>query len=94
MFNVKKVKKGKYSFSGMLTIHQIEDFKKALEQFLKEKNLTLILKEVTEIDTAAMQLLVSFKNTYEKKNNRLSIQTNEFVQEAFNILGLRGLTGN
>lgn len=83
-----------YNFSGPLTIHQIEDLKNVLEQFLKEKNITLILEEVTEIDTAAIQLLVSFKKTYEKTNDRLSVRANESVQEALNILGLRTLTGS
>ncbi len=92
MFSVNKVKNGTYSLSGPLTIHQIEDLKKVLEQFLKEKNLVLILGEVTEIDTAAIQLLASFKKTYEKTNDRLSVQTNEFVQDALNILGFRTLT--
>ena len=91
MFNVNKVKDGVYSFSGPLTIHHIEDLKKTLEQFLKEQDLTLILEDVTDIDTAAIQLLVSFKKTYEKSKNKLSIQTNAFVREAFNILGLRTL---
>jgi len=92
MFSVNKIKNGLYSFSGPLTIHQIEDLKNVLEQFLKEKNITLILEEVTEIDTAAIQLLVSFKKTYEKTNDRLSVRANESVQEALNILGLQALT--
>ena len=92
MFSVNKINDGVYSFSGPLTIHHIEDLKKTLEQFLKEKSLMLSLEEVTDIDTAAIQLLVSFKQTYEKINNQLSIQANAFVQEAFNILGLTTLT--
>lgn len=93
MFTVNKTKNGTYSFSGPLLVHHIDDLKKVLEQFLKEKNLVLILEEVTEIDTAAIQLLASFKKTYEKTNNRLSIQANKLIREAFNTLGLRALTG-
>lgn len=90
MLNITDDEKGRVGFSGELNIHNLEKLRDKLNRYLKEgKDLVFDFKRVTIIDTAAIQLLISFKKSYDRANKRLTIGLNPTVQKTLKTMGVQ-----
>lgn len=92
MLTITEDGKGTVSFSGELNIHSLERLRDKLNRYLKEgKDLIFDFKGVTIMDTAAIQLLISFKKSYDRANKRLTIELNPTVQKTLETMGARSV---
>jgi anti-anti-sigma factor len=90
-FSVSQNKQGVHQIKGELSIHDIDEFKAFLESSLKggeEKEIAISLAEVEFIDTATLQLLISFKRWLEPE---VKLQISDVSPEVADILSLCGL---
>ncbi|UCG79983.1 MAG: STAS domain-containing protein [Desulfobacterales bacterium] len=90
-FKVTRNKEGTYELQGEISIHDIDAFKGFLEGSVKtgeEQEIAISLSEVGFIDTAALQLLISFKRWLEPE---VKLRISALSAEAEEILSLCGL---
>ena len=90
-FSVSQDKKGTYHFQGELSIHDLDELKDFLEKSLKggkKEEVAISLSKVEFIDTAALQLLISFKRWLEPD---VKLRISDISAEVEDILSLCGL---
>jgi stage II sporulation protein AA (anti-sigma F factor antagonist) len=90
-FSVTQDKHGTYHLQGELTIHELDELRNFMEKSLQDnpdREIVLSFAEVGFIDTAALQLLISFKRSLEP-NSKLRIS--DLSAEVEDILSLSGL---
>jgi len=81
---------GEAVVSGALLISSIEDFYKELAKLFNDGNCSVLdLRGVTEIDTAALQVLIAFKKSLIEINRNVDLIAGSSIRE---VLGLSGLT--
>lgn len=81
---------GVYHLKGQMSIYQAEKIKDFLDDLLKARTeLTLSLGDVTHIDTAALQLLIAFKNSTQ---GRLKLHITSVPAEIEKLLTISGLS--
>ncbi|HIC91426.1 MAG TPA: anti-sigma factor antagonist [Syntrophaceae bacterium] len=92
MLTITEDTKGTVSFSGELNIHNLEKLRDKLNRYLREgRDLFFDFKRVTIIDTAAIQLLISFKKSCDRVNKRLTIELSPTIQKTLETMGIRGV---
>lgn len=90
-FSVSQDKQGIYHLKGELSIHGLDELKDFLESCLKsgeEQEIAISLAKVEFIDTAALQLLISFKEWLEPE---VKLRISTLSPEVADILSLCGL---
>jgi anti-anti-sigma factor len=91
-FKVTQDKEGTYQLQGEISIHELSAFKGFLEESVKkgeEQEIAISLGEVRFIDTAALQLLISFKMWLAPEMKlRISALSAE-VEEILSLCGLK-----
>jgi len=69
MFDV-NVEEGVYKFSGEIDIYDLEDFYQILTELFPKEKIILDFGDVRSMDTAALQLLISFKKSLPKERRK------------------------
>ncbi len=89
MLEVKSIGNNCYGLSGELTISELEDlYNNLLKVADLKKQLTFDLTEVTMIDSAAIQLLISFKCSLKDKAALTITKVSNEVEETLRLMGL------
>jgi len=91
-FSVSQDKQGVYHLKGEISIHELDEFRDFLDSSLKggeEQEITISLAEVEFVDTATLQLLISFKRWLEPEVKlRISALSTE-VADTLSLCGLK-----
>jgi len=89
-FTVTQDEFGVYHLKGQLCIYQVEKLKDFLDDLLKARmEVTLSLSDVTLIDTAALQLLIAFRNSSQA---RMKCHITSVSAEIDKLLTISGLS--
>lgn len=81
---------GTWTVAGDFTIHNLSQLENNIDQWLGgESPVTINLEQVTHVDTAALQFLVSFKKYLKWKNRPFKIEADGPVLKAMELLGLK-----
>ena len=90
MLTINMDQSGMWTVAGDFTIHNLSQIQNNIDQWLGGENpVTINLEQVTHVDTAALQFLVSFKKYLKVKNRPLKIEADEPVLKTMELLGLK-----
>ena len=86
------IKRGEIFFNGDFILENGEEIKDSLSKMLKKiktKEVSLNLIDIEEIDSAGLQLILSFCKTMKKQGIHFFVaKLNDSVRETLNISGL------
>ncbi len=92
MFQIEIGQDGQAVVSGMLLIGSIEQFHKELAKLFSDGSCSVLdLRGVTEIDTAALQVLIAFKKSLIEINRNVDLIAGSSIEEALGLSGLKEL---
>ena len=87
MFDV-NVEEGVYKFSGEIDIYDLEDFYQILTELFPKEAIILDFGDVRSMDTAALQLLISFKKSLPKERKFKIAHFHPALEKMLTISGL------
>ncbi len=92
MFQIEIGQDGQAIVSGAILISSIEQFHKELAKLFSDGNCSVLdLRGVTEIDTAALQVLIAFKKSLIEINRNVDLIASSSIEETLGLSGLKKL---
>lgn len=89
MFKVDVGEEGKAKITGSLTIACVNEMHEELSDIFNNSSCTVLdCSGVTEIDTAALQLLIAFRRSLLELNSGIEFILGPAMDEAISILGI------
>lgn len=87
MFNV-NIKDNTYKFSGEIDIYDLDEFHGILTKLSSKETILLDFRKVANMDTAALQLLISFKKSLPRKCKFKIVGFHPSLEKVLTISGL------
>lgn len=92
MFEVITNKKGTVTVTGAMTIREIDSLYQELCKIVTHGNCSMLdCTEVTEIDTAGLQVLIAFKRSFLGNLTTIDILLSNQIVEALQLTGLNNV---
>lgn len=90
MLEIKEMKNHKFQLNGELNLSTLEEFYAFLVDHLKKKTkMTFDFSGLATIDTAAIQLLISFKKSLDKGVSLTIVNVNETIIKTMKLIGMK-----